>query len=108
MKEESDFRIVEPPAAGVIIVNATDPNTGAVLCPECGNGSVWRNDKGQMVTSPMRRMEISGKVNALVHACCGRAVIQKAFARPAPAGSVPPPRGPMVSVEANVNNNDQK
>lgn len=108
MKEESDFRIVEPAPAGEIVANKTDPNTGAVLCPECGNGSVWKDEKtGKMVTSPMRRMDIPGKVNALVHACCGRAVIQKAFARPAPAGSVPPPRGPVVSVEANVNN-DQK
>ena len=107
MKEESDFRFVEPAPASEIVVNKTDPNTGAVLCPECGNGSVWRNDKGQMVTSPMRRMEIPGKVNALVHACCGRAVVQKAFARVPAVGSVPPARGPVVSVEANVDN-DQK
>lgn len=87
MTEEQDFRIVDPaaPAAELtIITNATDPATGALLCPECGHGSVWGSkETGFRTAGPMQKMVIPGKVDALVHRCCGQNLIRKVYATPA-------------------------
>ena len=78
-KDEDNFRVVK------VTENAADPETGVVLCPQCGHGAVWVNDKGQRVTSPMQRLKIPGKVDALVHRCCGQAMFQRAFVHNKPS-----------------------
>lgn len=55
---------------GKPITNTTGPD-GACLCPACNRGAVWVDEAtGTMKTSPMRRLHIPGKVNALFHTCC--------------------------------------
>lgn len=62
-----------------MIINQTDKTTGAVLCPECSRGSVWKGEDGKMYTSPMARMDVPGHVNALVHKCCQAKIMQRVW-----------------------------
>lgn len=83
-----------------IVGNALGPN-GEVLCPECGRGAVWKNpEDGKMYTSPMQKMEIPGKVKALVHRSCGQAVIRKAFAaHTMPPAGTPAPKRDTIEIK---------